>query len=147
MDRRTFVSAVATFGTACAAGCLGSTACDESSNHLYIENALADEQAIDVRVRKASEGLLADGDWTDVYDERVDLPGKTHRVVEGLYDEHGTYRTVAECRFDELRRGAEQRSEIDRCQEQSVAIGIGQALVTIVNGPPDRLRSGNDSER
>lgn len=128
-----------------ASGCLSSNGCDESSNHLYIENQLSDRQEVDILVFKKSDGILNGNEWTNVLLETIEIPGKTHRVVEGVYDEYGTYRTEAESRFDRTVRSDQQRTEIDECDDQVVTIGIGDTIVTILNGVPDHLSSDNSS--
>jgi len=144
MKRRKFLTCGAASTIATVSGCLGSDSCDESSNHLYIENQQSTEQKIDVRVFKQSDGIWSDSEWSNILLETFDIPSNTHRVVEEVYDEHGTYRTEAECQFDQGVRSEQQRSEVDNCDGQVVTIGIGENIVTILNGLPDHLASDND---
>jgi len=145
MRRRSVLASVGvalSFGTT---GCLGSHNCDQSSNYLYIENQQSTRQKIDVRVFKQSDGFWSDSDWSNILVETFDIPSNTHRVVESVYDEHGTYRTEAECQFDNVVRSDQQRSDVDNCDGQVATIGIGENIVTILNGKPDHLASNNGS--
>lgn len=144
MDRRKFLLSVTGSGFATTSGCLTSSDCDESSNHLYIENQTSDVQRVDIRVFKKSDELIDNGEWTDVFLETIEITGETHRIVEGVYDEYGTYRTEAECRFDQTVRFDQQLSEITECDGQNVTVGIGDKIVTILSGIPDHLSSENN---
>ncbi|SER12909.1 hypothetical protein [Natrinema salaciae] len=146
MERREFLFTAAAPGIAAASGCLRSNNCDESSNHLYVENQRSDTQTVDIRVFKEGDGLLNDGEWTNVLLETIEIPGETYQVVESVYDAYGTYRTEAECQFDHTVRSDQQISAVDSCDGQVVTIGIGNNIVTILNGIPDHLSSENRSE-
>lgn len=146
MERRHFLLSVTASGISSVSGCLSSNACDKSSNHLYIENQLSDTQEVDVRVFKKTDGLLTDGEWTDILLETVEIAGETHRVIEDVYDEYGTYQTEAECQFDHNFLSDQEISEIDKCDGQVTTIGIGENIVTILSGLPDHLSSENSSD-
>lgn len=141
MYRRRFLFAASAVGVVGTGGCLSATKCDETSNHLYIENQLPEPQEIDVQVTKESGRLFADREWTTVFHDSVDLSGEDHRVIEGIYDEHGTYRTAAERVSDHDTIYSRETSDVDSCRDQSITIGIADGRIDVLHGVPDRLAS------
>ena len=127
-------------------GCLSATECDETSNHLYIENQRADPQEIAVQVLKETDGLFADRDWEAVFRDDIELPDGEHRIVEDVYDEYGTYRTVAEQRTGHDALYEREIADVDDCHDQSVTIGIADGRLDILQGVPDHLASETDSD-
>lgn len=146
MDRRKFLLSASTVGITGAGGCLSATACDEPSNHLYIENQLPGPQEIDVQVMKESGGFFADQTWTEIFREYVELSGEEYRIIEELYDEHGTYRTVAEQEIDHEVISNRETSDVDDCHDQSITIGISDRRIDILHGVPDHLPSETNSD-
>lgn len=141
MNRRKFLSAATAVGISGVGGCLSATECDDTSNHLYIENQLSAPQEVAVQVLKESDGFFADQEWTEIFREDVELPGEEYRVIEGIYDEHGTYRTVAERETDHETLSNRETSEVDDCHDQSITIGIADSRIDILHGVPDHLAS------
>ncbi|WP_265110832.1 hypothetical protein [Halosolutus halophilus] len=146
MHRRTLLLSVSAAGIGCIGGCLGSTECDETSNHLYIENQLAEPQEMDIRVMQKSDGLVADQEWTGIFSEYIELAGEEYRIVEGVYDEHGTYRTLAEQETGHEIISEQETSDIDSCHDQNITVGIADSRIDILHGVPDHLASETETD-
>ena len=141
MNRRRYLLSSSTIGIAGIAGCLNEEVCDETSNHLYVENNLSEPQLVTVRVYRLHERLLRDNRWVQLFSDTLEVPGERRLTIEQLYDTQGMYRTEAE----HNQRLEQNRSEIDDCEDQVVTIGIGDGLHSIMNGRPDELLPEADS--
>lgn len=147
MDRRKFLLSASTVGIIGTGGCLSATECDETSNHLYIENQLPEPQELDVQVVKKSDELFSDQQWNEVFHESVELSGESHRVIEGIYDEHGTYRTAAEQQRNHEILVNRETSDIADCHGQSLTIGIADSRIDILHGIPDHISPETNSSQ
>jgi len=141
MNRRGFCSLVAV-GSTNIAGCLDKDVCDETSNHLHVENYLSEPQTVSVRVYRLNERIFADAGWGQKLSETIELPGERRLTLEQVYDTHGMYRTEAEHK----ERLEQNRSRIDDCKDQVVTIGIGDGVHYIGNGRPDELLPEAESD-
>lgn len=141
MYRRRVLFSASAVGIVGSGGCLSATTCEETSNHLYIENQLPERREIDVQVTKESDGVFADQKWTRVFHESVELAGEEHRVFEGIYDEHGTYRTAAERVSNHDVIYNRETATVDACHDQSSTIAIADSRIDILHGIPDHLAS------
>ena len=146
MYRREYLLTASTAGLIGVGGCLSSTACDETSNHLYVENQLSEPQEIDIQVMRESNGLLSDRKWTEIFRESVKLPEGEYRVIEETYDEHGRYRTQAEWERGHDIIVERELSDVDSCHDRSVTITIAEDRIDILHGIPDHLTSETDSD-
>lgn len=135
MNRRQPLLSTGILGSITTAGCLGTPGCDESSNHPYLENYASETQSIDVRVLGRSEQPLGDRQWDSVLSETIEVPGQRRVTMERLYGTVGTYRTAAEHR----RRFEEDRTDIGRCDDRVITIGITESVLSILTGRPDGL--------
>lgn len=141
MKRRELLAPAVSVGMASVSGCLSSSDCSESTHDLYIENRLSEDYEVDIRVWKEYDGLLdLDNDgWRDVFRETVEISGDAHRVVSGVYNEYGVYRTEAHCEVSQAVTVDYRVSNIDECDGQGVTIAIADSAVAIRSGRPDRL--------
>lgn len=146
MHRRNLLLSVSAAGIGSIGGCLSSTECDETSNHLYIENQLAEPQEIDIQVMQKSEGLFAAQEWTELFNEYIGLAGEEYQIVEGVYDEHGTYRTLAEQETGHEIVSEQETSDIDSCHDQNITVGIADDRIDILRGVPDHLASETEAD-
>lgn len=140
MNRRRLLLSLSTVGLVGTAGCVEATECTETSNHLFVENHLPDPQEIDIRVLRETEGIISDDGWSVTLSETVEIPGETHEIIEEVYDQLGNYRTEVS-HNSHLEQNS---SEVDECSDRVVTIGIGDGVVSIINGRPERLASAAD---
>ena len=142
MNRRQLLFSFSTVGIVGTTGCVGATECEETSNHLFVENHVAEQQEIEVRVLKESTDVFTDREWVGVLSETIAVPGETLRTIENVFDGYGDYRTEVE----HDGRLEQNHSEIDSCENQVVTIGIGDGIISVINGRPERSTSEDEFE-
>jgi len=147
MHRRKFFLSASAVGIVGVGSCLSATECDEPSNHLYVENQLPEPQEVAVQVLRKSDSVFADQQWTETFQESIELSGESYRVVEGIYDEHGTYRTVAERERNHDTIYNRETVDVTDCHGQSFTIGIADSRIDMFRGVPDHLSPGTDSSQ